>query len=129
MMKTIVRSPVFIVGLVVGLMLGAAEFIGSGMGWRAILSGAIPIAYAAAVTIVARRSDSVSLLAGHPVDERAAHVSHEASTWAFGITAIAVVAAVAWQVAIGGDIAAYAAIAVVMAIAYLGSLLVVQTRH
>ena len=128
-MTTVVRSPVFIVGIIVGLALGAAELIGSGVAWRAIVSGSIPIVYAAVVTIVGRRSDSVSVLAGHPTDERAAHVSEGASTWAFGLSAAVVVGMVAWQVAIRGDWAPYAAVAVVMAVAYVGSLLVLQARH
>ena len=128
-MTTVVRSPVFVVGVIVGLALGTAELLGSGEGWRAIVSGGIPIVYAAVVTIVGRRSDSVSVLAGRPIDERAAHVNEEASTWAFGLTAIVVVAAVAWQVAVRGDWAPYAAVAVVMAVAYLGSLFVLQARH
>jgi hypothetical protein len=128
-MTTVVRSPVFVVGVIVGLALGAAELVGSGEWWRAIVSGGIPIVYGAVVTLIGRRSDSVSVLAGRPIDERAAHVNAEASTWAFGITAIAVVAAVAWQIAIRGDWAPYAAIAVVMAVAYLGSLFVLQARH
>ena len=128
-MTTVVRSPVFIVGIVVGLALGAAELIGSGEAWRAIVSGGIPIVYAGLVTIVGRRSDSLSVLAGRPIDERAAHVNEEASTWAFGLTAIVVVGTIAWQIAIRGDWAPYAAVAVVMAVAYVGSLLVLQARH
>lgn len=68
------------------------------------------------------------ILAGRPIDERAAHFG-EASPWAFGLTAIVVVAAVAWQLAIRGDWAPDAAAAVVMAVPYLGSLLVLQARH
>lgn len=128
-MTTIVRSPVLVVGVVVGLALGVAELLGSGQAWRALVSGAIPIAYAAVVTVVGRRNDSVSVLAGRPIDERAAHVSQEASAWAFGLTAIAVVSAVAWQIAMRADWTPYAAIAVVMSGAYLGSLLVLQARH
>jgi hypothetical protein len=128
-MTTVVRSPAFVVGVIVGLALGTAEMLGSGNAWRAILSAGIPIVYGAVVTIVGRRSDSMSVLAGRPIDERAAHVSEEASTWAFGLSAIVVVAAVAWQIAIRGDWAPYAAVAAVMAIAYLGSLFVLHARH
>ena len=128
-MRPIVRSPIFVVGVIVGLALGAAELLGSGEVWRAIVSGGIPIVYAVVITIVGRRSDSLSVLAGRPIDERATHVNEEASTWAFGLTAIVVVAAVAWQVAIRADWAPYAAVAVVMAVAYLGSLFVLQARH
>jgi len=126
---SVVRSPVLIVGVIVGLVLGLAELLGSGEPWRAIVSAAIPVAYAAVVTIVGRRNDSLSVLAGRPIDERASHLSEEASTWAFGLTAFVVVVAVAWQISIHGDWAAYAAIAVVMAVAYLGSLFVLQARH
>jgi hypothetical protein len=128
-MTTVMRSPVFVVGVVVGLALGAAELVGSGEPWRAVVSGLIPVAYGAIVTIVGRRSDSLSVLAGRPIDERAAHVNEEASTWAFGLTAIVVVAAVAWQIAIRGDWMPFAAIGVVMGAAYLGSLFVLQARH
>ena len=128
-MTTIVRSPVFIVGVVVGLALGAAELLGSGQVARAAASAAIPIAYTATVAFVGRRSDAMSVLAGRPLDERAAHVGQEASAWAFGLTAIVVVAVVAWQIAVRGEWTPYAGIAVVMAAAYLGSLLMVQARH
>jgi uncharacterized membrane protein len=128
-MTTVIRSPVFVVGVIVGVALGAAELVGSGDPWRAIVSSGIPIAYGVVVTLVARRSDSLSILAGRPIDERAAHFNEEASTWAFGLTAVAVVAAVAWQLAMRGDWAPYAAVAVVMAAAYLGSLFLLQARH
>jgi hypothetical protein len=128
-MTTVVRSPVFVTGVIVGLALGAAELVGSGEWWRAIVSGGIPIVYGAVVTLVGRRSDSLSVLAGRPIDERSAHVSEEASTWAFGLTAIVVVGTIAWQIATRGDWAPYATVAVVMAVAYVGSLLVLQARH
>lgn len=128
-MTQMLRSPVLLVGVSVGLAIGGAELVGSGEIWRALLSGGIPIAYAAVVTLVARRGDALSVLAGRPTDERAAHVSGEASTWAFGLTAFAVVGAMAWQIGARGDWAPYAAVAVVMAVAFLGSLLVLQARH
>lgn len=128
-MTTVVRSPVFVVGVVAGLALGAAQLVGSGEAWQAVVSGVIPMAYAAAVTILGRGSDSLSVLAGRPVDERAEHVGQEASTLAFGLTAVAVIGAVAWQLATRGDWVPYAAIAVVMAAAYIGSLSVLQARH
>lgn len=128
-MTTVVRSPVFVIGIIAGFVLGVAELIGSGERWRTVLSAGIPIAYAAVVTIAGRRSDSLSVLAGRPIDERAAHLNEEASTWAFGLTAVIVLGAMAWQIAIRGDWAPYAAVAVVMAVAYLGSLFVVKAHH
>lgn len=128
-MTTVVRSPVFVVGVVAGLAFGAAELLGSGEAWRVIIAAGIPIVYTAVVAIVGRRRDTLSVLAGRPIDERAEHVSQEASAWAFGLTAIVVAAAVAWQIAIRGDWTPYAAIAVSMAVAYLGSLFVLRARH
>lgn len=128
-MTTIRRNPILVVAVIVGLAFGTAELVGSREGWRAILWGGIPIIYATIVTIIGRRSDSVSVLAGRPIDERATHVGEEASTWAFGLTAIVVVAAVAWQIASRGDWAPYAAVAGIMGVAYLGSLAVLHARN
>jgi uncharacterized membrane protein len=120
---------VFLFGVVIGVVLGAAELVGSGIAWRVVLAGGIPIAYAALVALLGRRSDSLSVLAGRPIDERAVHVSQEASTLAFGITAIVVVVAVAVGIAVRADWGPYAIVAVVMAVAYLGSLAWLQARH
>jgi len=128
-MTTVIRSPVFVIGVIVGLGFGAAELAGSGDPWRAVISGVIPVAYGLVVTLVAPRGDLLSILAGRPVDERAGHIDEEASTWAFGLTAIVVVAAVAWQLAVRGDWAPYAAVAAVMATTFLGSLFVLQARR
>jgi hypothetical protein len=128
-MTTIVRSPVLVAGIVVGVGLAVAEIVGSGPAWRVALSGGIPIAYATLVAALSRRSDSLGVLAGRPVDERAGHINEEASTWAFGITGIFVIALVAVQIAIRGDWLPYAAVAVAMAVAYIGSLAVLEARR
>ena len=70
-MTTVVRSPVFAVGVAAGVTFGAAELIGSGEPWRVIMSAGIPIVYAVVVAIVGRRRDTLSVLAGRPIDERA----------------------------------------------------------
>jgi hypothetical protein len=128
-MMTIVRSPIFIIGVVIGLAIGAAEALGGGEAWRIVVSGGIPIAYGAVVAALRQRGDSLSILAGRPVDERAAHLNQEAATWAFGITAVVVIAVIAVHIATRGDWFAYAAVALVMAVAYAGSLGILQTRH
>ena len=81
------------------------------------------------VTIAARRSETVSVLAGRPVDERWQHINVEATAWALGLTAIVVLAAFVAADAMGGDRAPYAFMGAVMAIAYLGSLLLLRLRH
>ena len=128
-MTTIVRSPVLVVGVVIGLVFGAAGLAGGGAAWSALVAAVIPLAYGLLVTLVGRRSDTASVLAGRPVDERSEHLNEEASTWAFGITAVVVLGAFVVTNAGRGDWAPYAAIAAVMGLAYIASLLVLQARH
>ena len=123
------RYPVLVVGVVIGLVFGGAELIGGGSASQAAVAAALPIAYATLVTIVARRSDTVSVLAGRPVDERWEHINLEATGWALGLTAIVVLGAFVVAEAMGGDRMPYAFMGAVMAAAYLGSLLLVRLRH
>ncbi|MBI3752080.1 MAG: DUF2178 domain-containing protein [Chloroflexi bacterium] len=128
-MTTILRSPVLVAGVVIGLVFGAAALIAGEEAWHALLAAAIPIGYGAVVTLVGRRSDTASVLSGRPIDERAMHLNEEASSWALGITVVVVLAAFVVADAGRGDWAPYAFIAAVMAIAYIGSLLILQARH
>jgi hypothetical protein len=122
------RSPVLAVGIVIGLVFGAAGLIGGDPPWRAAISTVIPIAYSLLVTIVGRRSETVSVLAGRPVDERWEHINLEASTWSLGITAIVILAALIVADATHGDWMPYAFMGAVMAVSYAGSLAVVRLR-
>jgi hypothetical protein len=122
------RSPVLVVGIVVGLILGAAEIVGGGPPWRVAISTLIPVGWASAVTVLGRRDETMGVLAGQPVDERAVHMNLEASAVALGITAVAVLAAFVVAEATHGDWAPYAFTAVVMAGAYVGSLVVLRVR-
>ena len=128
MTTAVLRSPVLAVGIVIGLVFGAAGLIGGDPPWRAAISTAIPIGYALLVTIVGRRSETVSVLAGRPVDERWEHINLEASAWALGITAIVILAAFIVADATGGDWMPYAFMGAVMAVAYAGSLAVIRLR-
>ena len=128
-MSTLIRrSPILVVGTVIGLVIGAAELAGGGAIWQAAVSTAIPIVYAVLVTFLARRSEAASVLAGRPVDERWALMNQEAAAWAFGLAAIAVIAAFIVADATGGDWLPYALVGVVMAGAYAGSLAVIMLR-
>lgn len=128
MTTSVRRSPVLLIGIVIGLVLGATELAAGEPNWRAALSTAIPIAYAVLVTIVGRRSETVSVLAGRPVDERWEHVNLEASAWAFGATAIVVLVAFAITQATHGDWTPYAFMGAVMAAAYVGSLAIIRIK-
>ena len=128
-MTTIIRrSPILVVGVVAGLVMGAAELIGGGTAWRAAISTAIPIWYAVLVTLLARRSETASVLAGRPVDERWALMNQEAAAWALGLSAIAILAAFIVADATGSDWRPYAFMGAVMAVAYAGSLAVLRLR-
>ena len=125
---TTLRSPVLVVGVVIGLIFGVGQVIAGGDALRVALSAGIPIAYALLVTIVGRRSETVSVLAGRPVDERWEHFNLEASAWALGITALVALGAFVVTQATNGDWGPYAFVCSVMAAAYAGSLLVIRQR-
>jgi hypothetical protein len=127
-MSSLSRSPVLGAGILIGLAFGAAGLLGGDPIWRAAISTVIPIAYAVVVTLVGRRSETVSVLAGRPVDERWEHMNLEASAWALGASAIVVLGAFIVAEATHGDWAPYAFIAAVMAAAYAGSLAVIRAR-
>jgi hypothetical protein len=122
------RSPVLWVGVVIGLAIGAAELAGGGTPLGAAISTAIPIGYAVVVTLLARRSETASVLAGRPVDERWELMNQEAAAWALGLSAVVVLVAFVVVDAAGGDWQPYAFIGAVMAIAYAGSLGVLRLR-
>jgi hypothetical protein len=125
----IAKYPALVVGLVIGFVMAAAEIAGGGSPAQAALVLAIVAVYAVAVTILGRRSETASALAGRPVDERWEHINMEACVWAFGISAIVVLGAFIVVDATGGAWQPYAFVGVVMAISYLGSLLLVRARH
>lgn len=122
------RSPILVVGIAIGLVIGAAELAGGAAIWQVAVSTVIPIAYAVLITLLARRSEAVSVLAGRPVDERWALMNQEAAVWAFGLSAIAVLGAFAVARATGGDWLPYALVGAAMAVAYVGSLAVILLR-
>ena len=127
-MQSIARSPVLGIGLVIGLVLGATEVASGGSAARVLAAGGIPIAYAVLVTHLGRRSETASVLAGRPVDERWEHFNLEASAWALGASAIFVIAAFVVVQASGGDYLPYAFTGAVMALAYVGSLVLIRLR-
>jgi hypothetical protein len=129
-MTTFVRSsPVLVVGILGGLIIGLAEFVGGAPPWRALISTAIPIVYACLVTLIGRRSETLSVLAGRPVDERLEHINLEAAAWSFGVSAVVVLGAFIVADAAGRDWLPYAFMAAVMAGSYMGALAILRMRH
>lgn len=123
------RSPVLWIGAVIGLVLAASELLGGDSIVTAAVSIAIVIGFAMLVTLLQGRSETAASLAGRPVDERWEHIGLEASAYAFAASALATLGALAIVQATGGDWQPYAGVAVIMAIAYAGSLVVVRARH
>jgi hypothetical protein len=122
-------SPVVWVGVIVGGLMGAAQYAGGSNLGSAVLAAVIPIGYAVVVTLLGRRSAISSALAGRPIDERWEHISLEATAWALGISATVVLGAVVVALASGDQWQPYAFIGAVMAAGYLVALIVVQQRH
>jgi hypothetical protein len=106
-----------------------ATYAGGGNLWPAAVGGAIPVVYAVAVTLLARRSALSSLLAGQPVDERWEHIGLEAAALALGISAVVVMGVLAVALATDGDWQPYALVGAVMAVAYAASLFFIRLRH
>jgi hypothetical protein len=129
MMTFVRRSPVLVVGIIVGLSIGLAEFVAGAPMWRALLSTAIPIAYGSVVTLIGRRSEMVSVLAGRPVDERWEHINLEATAWSLGVSAVVVLGAFIAADTSGGDWLPYAFVASVMAVSYVGAVAILRLRH
>ena len=129
MMIRLANSPVIWVGLIAGVLTGAAAYIGGSNLGPAVLGAAIPIAYGIAVTLLARRSALSSVLAGRPVDERWEHIGLEATALTLGISAFVILGAFVVTVTSGSGWQPYAFTGAVIAIAYLVSLVVVRLRH
>jgi hypothetical protein len=120
------RNPVLVVGIVAGVGLASAGWIAGNPVWAVCLAALFPIGYAIVVSILSTRIDGGDVLAGRPIDERAVSMNLEAGSWALGITAVVVLAAFAAAQASRGDSAPYAVMATVIAVAYVGSLLIVR---
>lgn len=128
-MRIVASYPTLVVGAVIALVIGAAELVGSGSPVRAVVSAAIVVAYALVITLLGRRHETVSVLAGRPVDERWEHINLEACAWALGVSGIVILGAFVIADATGGEWAPYAFMGAVIAVTYVGSLLILRLRH
>ena len=129
MITSVRRVPVLAFGIAVGLALGGAQLAGGAQLWAVAIAAFVPVAYGLVVTLLARSSESAAVLAGRPVDEWWDHVGMEAGTWAFGASAVVVLAALVLVTVQDGDWLPYALIGAVMGLAYAGSLVVLRLRH
>jgi hypothetical protein len=128
-MTTVGRYPVLVVCILAGALISAADYVGTASLLSAGAGFAVAVAYGAVVTWLGSRSDTASMIAGRPVDERAEHIHLEASALALGISAVVILGAVAVGLATGGQWQPFAFMACVVALAYLGAVAVLGLRH
>lgn len=127
-MTLVRRFPLVIVGALIGVAIAAADLAGGQAPYRAAISFAIVLGYAAAVSILANRSETMSVLAGRPVDERWEHINLEATALALGVSGIVALAAFLAAELTGRDPAAFAFMAAVIGLSYIGSVVFLRLR-
>jgi hypothetical protein len=111
-----------LVGLVLGLVIAAADYARYGSLAGAALAFAVMVAYVLAVLVLQARSETASLLAGLPVDERWESINQRALASTAKVVAVVVLAAFIVAQITGGDAMAYAWLAAVVGLVYLGSI-------
>ncbi len=121
-LRMVRESPVFVTGLVLGVVLATADIVSGAALWHAAIAFCIVVGWAVLVTVLGPRSETFSALAGRPVDERWEHINVQASAAALGVSAIAALFAFAVAEVTHGDPLPYALIATVMGVSYLGAL-------
>jgi hypothetical protein len=127
-MTTLSRWFVPAVGLVLGLLIAAAELGRNASPWQAALAFAIVAGYALALRALQSRSDMASLLSGLPRDERWTSINVRALSLAAQVMAIVLVGAFLVTQFNGGDADTYARLGAVFAVAYLGGLIWYRSR-
>lgn len=111
-----------LLGLVIGLLIAAAEMGRQASLADAILAFAIVAAYALGLRALQSRSDTASLLSGVPRDERWESINQRALSLAAQVIAVAVLAAFLLSEFGGGDAMPYAFMGAVFAVGYLGGI-------
>ena len=112
-----------VVGLAAGMAVSLAEYardhslVGFAVGF------AIICIYIAGIVLLRSRSETATLLAGNPVDERWASINQRALAAAAQLIALVLLAAFIVANLTGGDAMAYAGMAAAFALCYLGGIL------
>lgn len=127
-MTLVRRFPLLVVGALIGAAIAAADLAGGQAPYRAAVSFAIVLGYAAAVSVLATRSETISVLAGRPVDERWEHINLEATALALGVSGVVTLGAFLVAELMGRDPSAFAFMAAVMGLSYIGSVVVLRLR-
>jgi hypothetical protein len=116
-----------LVGLVIGGALGAADWLG-GSPLRAVTDVAIVAGYSLILTVLRSRSETASVLAGLPVDERWQAINLHALATAGVIGALVALGGFGLAVATGHDGSGFAIVAGAVGISYIGSVIWYRSR-
>ena len=128
MTTNVTRWIVPVVGIVLGLLIAAAELARNGSPWEAGLAFAIVAVYVLVVWALQSRSDIASLLSGQSRDERWTSINDRALSLAAQVLALVIVGAFIVTQFNGGESNTYARLGAAFAVAYLGGLLWYRSR-
>jgi len=117
-----------LVGLVVGGAMGAADLVGSGSPARALTDLAIVAGYTVVLALLRTRSETASVLAGSPVDERWQAINLHALATAGLVGALVALGGFVVAEATGHDWSGFAIVAGTVGIAYIGGVIWYRSR-
>ena len=117
-----------LVGVVVGAVLGLADFIATGSASRALIDVAIVGGYTLVLALFRSRSETASVLAGLPVDERWESINLHALATAGLIAAVVSLGGFVAAEVSGRDWSGFAIVAGVIGISYIGGVIFYRWR-
>jgi hypothetical protein len=112
-----------VVGFAVGGLLGAADFVANGSAGRAVTDVAIITGYTALLALLRSRSETASVLAGSPVDERWQAINLRALAATGTIAAVVSIGGFAVAQATGHDWSGFFIVALAAGISYVGGVI------
>ena len=117
-----------LVGLVVGLVLGLADLVATGSPGRAVIDVAIVGGYTLVLAVFRSRSETASVLAGTPVDERWESINLHALATAGLIAAVVSLGGFVAAEMSGHDWSGFAIVAGAIGISYIGGVIFYRWR-
>ena len=127
-MTIVSRWFVPVAGLILGVLIAAAQLSRGAGTLEAAVSFAIVAGYALALRALQSRSDMASLLSGLPNDERWASINVRALALAGEVMALVLVGAFLATEFNGGDSDTYARLGAILGVSYLGGLIWYRRR-
>jgi hypothetical protein len=112
-----------LVGLAVGGVLGLADLVATGSSSRAFIDVAIVVGYTVVLALFRSRSETASVLAGLPVDERWESINLHALATAGLIAAVVSLGGFVAAEVTGHDWSAFAIVAGVIGVSYIGGVI------